>query len=182
LDKTRRAAMQRRASQGSGWREVAGGLRQRRTGGRRWRACAAWHVERVTAQATRSRPGRACAPWRGEQLGDGMARRPWRSAPVRKCVSKGGRRARLSSEASGFCSAWSRVCQDWRGASCCHCLCCFALLLLPLVALRVYQLAREQVVGTGDACTTGVVRALVCGGWMDEWILVGTREGKKISS
>jgi hypothetical protein len=46
----------------------------------------------------------------------------------------------------------------------------------------VYQLAREQVVGTGDVCTTGVVRALVCGGWMDEWILVGTREGKKISS
>jgi hypothetical protein len=58
------------------------------------------------------------------------------------------------------------------------------LLLCPAaiasVALRVYQLAREQVVGTGDVCTTGVVRALVCGGWMDEWILVGTREGNKI--
>jgi hypothetical protein len=77
LDKTRRAAMQWRASRGSGRREVVGGLRQRRTGGRRWRACAALRMERVTAQATRSRPGRARAAWRREQLGggDGMARR-----------------------------------------------------------------------------------------------------------
>jgi hypothetical protein len=62
LDKTRRAAMQWRASRGSGWREVAGGLRQRRPGGWRWRACAALRVERVTAQATRSRPGRHARP------------------------------------------------------------------------------------------------------------------------
>jgi hypothetical protein len=62
LDKTRRAAMQWRASRGSGWSEVAGGLRQRRTGGRRWRGSAALRVERVTAQATRSRPGRHAWP------------------------------------------------------------------------------------------------------------------------
>jgi hypothetical protein len=59
------------------------------------------------------------------------------------------------------------------------------LLLCPAavasVALRVYQLAHEQVVGTGDVCTTGVVRGLVCGGWMDEWILVGTHEKKVVS-
>jgi hypothetical protein len=29
-------------------------------------------VERVTAQATRSRPGQACAVWRDEQLGEVM--------------------------------------------------------------------------------------------------------------
>jgi hypothetical protein len=50
------------SARGSDRREVAGGLRQRHTGGRRWRACAALSVERVTAQATRPWPGRHARP------------------------------------------------------------------------------------------------------------------------
>jgi hypothetical protein len=78
---------------------VAGGLRQRRTGGRRWHACATLHVKRVMAQATRSRPGWARVAWRGEQLGggDGMTRRVRRQqlGAVLLAFGDGGRRVRL---------------------------------------------------------------------------------------
>jgi hypothetical protein len=59
LDMTQRAAMQWRANRGSGRREVAGSLRQRRTSGWRWRACAALRVERVTARRGRGLVGHA---------------------------------------------------------------------------------------------------------------------------
>jgi hypothetical protein len=48
-----------------------------------------------------------------------------------------------------------------------------------LVLLALCCIAREQIAGTREVCTTGVVRALACGGWMDRFF-VGTRERKKL--
>jgi hypothetical protein len=131
--------------------------------------------EVVAAQTARPRPGRHAWLGAARRARDGMARwvRRQRLGAVLLTFGNGGRCARLVSEAPTFAHGMVHTIIAvallllHHGCACC-CVACAASIVLHCECFCLLSIAREQVAGTGQVCTTGVVCSSL---WrMDGWI------------